>query len=515
MAPADAPWERPACACAACAARGAAHLDLVEEVALAVLLVTTTEHHSRSRRVSASGKRAERRREGRGRAEEREAEHAAQHVDGEVASSDEGRHCGRAPSQLRKVSGESFSAVGRVCEANTHTSGRPSSCHSRNRQPKPGSAEHGAAAMRVAVLGLALCPLASAAAVSTALAAFALSTSQIGPDGLPSSLVPDASPAAGQTCAACGKNSEGKGNCCSTGGSWAGKCSESLSAEHTWKEGFSACNQAPPGKTKQDVALEAAAARRQYNELKCEDKEADCNPWATTGECSNNPGFMLDSCCKSCVQLDFQAFKKAGRESPSPEPPAEQAKAAAQPPPQQASAQEKPAQEKPMTLGTLGTQPKKEESSKPMTLGSLGKSQQQEAKIEGFQQEAIGGDHEAYTPRAAPTTSAAEDMTKDEARAAAKGSPVAPVAHAPAPGKIILKAKNNRFDGRFEDLEGELKHACTEVEAEELYVEKAADGDAFDESESYGNWASLPEHKAELVEMRALLKQGFAPNGQK
>ena len=54
-----------------------------------------------------------------------------------------------------------------------------------------------------------------------------------------------------------------------------------------------------------------------------------------------------------------------------------------------------------------------------------------------------------------------------------------------------------------------------EVEAEELYVEKAADGDAFDESESYGNWASLPEHNAELVEMRALLKQGFAPNGQK
>ena len=330
--------------------------------------------------------------------------------------------------------------------------------------------------MRVAVLGLALCPLASAAAVSTALAAFALTTSQIGPDGLPSSLVPDASatsPAAGQTCAVCGKNSEGKANCCSTGGSWAGKCSESLSAEHTWKEGFSACNQAPPGKTKQDVALEAAAARRQYNELKCEDKEADCNPWATTGECSKNPGFMLDSCCKSCVQLDFQAFKKAGRESPTPEPPAEQAKAVAQPPPQQASAQEKPTQEKPtqekpMTLGTLGTQPKKEESSKPMTLGSLGKSQQQEAKIEGFQQEAVGGDHEAYKPRAAPTTSAAEDMKKDEAKAAAKGAPVAPVAHAPAPGKIILKAKNNRFDGRFEDLEGELKHACTEVEAEEL-----------------------------------------------
>ena len=99
-----------------------------------------------------------------------------------------------------------------------------------------------------------------------------------------------------------------------------------------------------------------------------------------------------------------------------------------------------------------------------MTLGSLGKSQQQEAKI-GFQQEAVGGDHEAYS--AAPTTSAADDMKKDEAKAAAKGAPCGAWLR-PAPGKIILKAKNNRFDGRFEDLEGGLKHACTEVEAEEL-----------------------------------------------
>ena len=324
-------------------------------------------------------------------------------------------------------------------------------------------------AMRLSV-GLALCPLAGAAAVSTALPSAALSTSQIGPDGLPSSLVTDATTTSaagkpallGQACATCGKNSEGKANCCSTGGDWAGKCSESLSAEHTWKEGFSACNQAPPGKSTQDVALEAAAARKQYNELKCEDKENDCAAWATTGECSNNGGFMLDSCCKSCVQLDFQAFKKAGRESPSPEPPAQQAQAATQPPPQQASAQEKP-----MTLGSLGVQPEKQES-KPMTLGSLGKSQQQQAKVEGFQEEAIGGDHEKSTPHAAPTTSAAEDMKKDDAKAAVKGGPVVSVAHAPAPGKIILKAKNNRFDGRFEDLEGELKHACTEVEVEEL-----------------------------------------------
>jgi hypothetical protein len=119
-----------------------------------------------------------------------------------------------------------------------------------------------------------------------------------------------------------------------------------------------------------------------------------------------------------------------------------------------------------MTLGSLGVQPEKQES-KPMTLGSLGKSQQQQAKVEGFQEEAIGGDHKS-TPHAAPTTSAAEDMKKDDAKAAVKGGPVVSVAHAPAPGKIILKAKNNRFDGRFEDLEGELKHACTEVEVEEL-----------------------------------------------
>merc|ERR1740117_2339704 len=125
--------------------------------------------------------------------------------------------------------------------------------------------------------GLVLCPLVRAAALSTT--ALPLSTSQIGPDGLPSSLVP-ASPAA---CATCGKNDGGATNCCSAGGDWAGKCSESLSAEHTWKEGFGACNQAPPGKSTQDVALEAAAARKQYNELKCEDKENDCAAWATTG----------------------------------------------------------------------------------------------------------------------------------------------------------------------------------------------------------------------------------------
>merc|ERR1711865_1269458 len=94
----------------------------------------------------------------------------------------------------------------------------------------------------------------------------------------------------------------------------------------------------------------------------------------------------------------------------------------------------------------LGVQPEKQES-KPMTLGSLGKSQQQQAKVEGFQEEAIGGDHEKSTPHAAPTTSAAEDMKKDDAKAAVKGGPVVSVAHAPAPGKIILKAKNNRFDG--------------------------------------------------------------------
>merc|ERR1711865_903091 len=92
--------------------------------------------------------------------------------------------------------------------------------------------------------------------------------------------------------------------------------------------------------------------------------------------------------------------------------------------------------------GSLGVQPEKQES-KPMTLGSLGKSQQQQAKVEGFQEEAIGGDHEKSTPYAAPTTSAAEDMKKDDAKAAVKGGPVVSVAHAPAPGKITLKASSS------------------------------------------------------------------------
>jgi len=309
--------------------------------------------------------------------------------------------------------------------------------------------------------GLVLCPLVRAAALSTT--ALPLSTSQIGPDGLPSSLVP-ASPAA---CATCGKNDGGATNCCSAGGDWAGKCSESLSAEHTWKEGFRACNNET-----QEVATETTA-RQQYDKLKCEDKENDCAAWATSGECGNNPGFMLDSCCRSCVQLDFPSFKKAGRASPAPEPAAQQAKSDSQPPPQQAKPEVYPppqqasSQEKPMTLGALGAPPKQQES-KPMTLGSLGvASQQQQAKVEGFQEEAVGGDHEKSTPRAAPT--AAEAMQKDDTKSAKKGvTPVPSVAHAPAPGKIILKAKNNRFDGRFEDLEGELKHACTEVEVEEL-----------------------------------------------
>jgi len=304
-------------------------------------------------------------------------------------------------------------------------------------------------AMRLSV-GFVLCPLASAAALSaTAFPSSALSTGQ-------TALVSNASSPA---CATCGKNNEGAANCCSTGGDWAGKCSESLSAEHTWKEGFDVCNQATQG-----AATEMAAARQQYNQLKCDDKENDCSAWATSGECSNNPGFMLDSCCRSCVQLDFPAFKKAGRESP-PAPSSQQAKPDSQPQAAQANPGQASSQEKPMTLGSLGAAPPPQESKKPQTLGNLGinsHASQQQAKAEGFQQEAVGGDHES-TPEAVPSAQ------KDYAKAAKKGAtPEASVAHAPAPGKIILKAKNNRFDGRFEDLEGELKHACTEVDVEEL-----------------------------------------------
>ncbi len=46
-----------------------------------------------------------------------------------------------------------------------------------------------------------------------------------------------------------------------------------------------------------------------------------------------------------------------------------------------------------------------------------------------------------------------------------------------------------------------------QVMGEELYLERFADGDDYDKSEIYGNWASDPAHASDLEEMRALLKQ--------
>ena len=42
------------------------------------------------------------------------------------------------------------------------------------------------------------------------------------------------------------------------------------------------------------AALLCAAARA------CEDSHGDCPSWTAQGECTANPGFMLDACCASC-----------------------------------------------------------------------------------------------------------------------------------------------------------------------------------------------------------------------
>ena len=34
----------------------------------------------------------------------------------------------------------------------------------------------------------------------------------------------------------------------------------------------------------------------------CEDKHESCNGWASIGECTNNPAYMLNNCKKSCNQ---------------------------------------------------------------------------------------------------------------------------------------------------------------------------------------------------------------------
>ena len=50
------------------------------------------------------------------------------------------------------------------------------------------------------------------------------------------------------SCSTCGTNENGISNCCSIGGSWADRCSVSTSegSEHTWVEGWEACNDTPP-----------------------------------------------------------------------------------------------------------------------------------------------------------------------------------------------------------------------------------------------------------------------------
>ena len=83
-------------------------------------------------------------------------------------------------------------------------------------------------------------------------------------------------------------------------------------AEHTWKEGSGL--QPGTSEDEQDVALETAAAKAvQRAQGKTRRPIATR---ATTGECSKNQGFIAGSCCKSCVQLGFQAFKKAGVRAP-------------------------------------------------------------------------------------------------------------------------------------------------------------------------------------------------------
>lgn len=41
------------------------------------------------------------------------------------------------------------------------------------------------------------------------------------------------------------------------------------------------------------------------------DKHDNCELWANSGECENNPGYMLDNCGTSCERLGAQALKDA------------------------------------------------------------------------------------------------------------------------------------------------------------------------------------------------------------
>ena len=48
----------------------------------------------------------------------------------------------------------------------------------------------------------------------------------------------------GGGCTLCGRNTDGVANCCSPGGAWEGKCTNTFAegGEHTWIDGFDECN---------------------------------------------------------------------------------------------------------------------------------------------------------------------------------------------------------------------------------------------------------------------------------
>ena len=39
------------------------------------------------------------------------------------------------------------------------------------------------------------------------------------------------------------------------------------------------------------------------SEDKLEDKNKNCQSWASSGECTKNPGYMLPNCAKSCHSI--------------------------------------------------------------------------------------------------------------------------------------------------------------------------------------------------------------------
>ena len=44
--------------------------------------------------------------------------------------------------------------------------------------------------------------------------------------------------------------------------------------------------------------------------LKCIDDRKECPEWASDGECTNNPGFMLNNCKKSCKTCKYHKTVK-------------------------------------------------------------------------------------------------------------------------------------------------------------------------------------------------------------